>query len=455
LTEKNKKIKNYLLDITMNNWSDPTLQGSSSGSAMPQNNSNNNAGQWPPELPPGCAADYMDELADYVDLANLIENLAVPKAGPSAAVPSAQPSDFPAPGQRPSSTTTKAYGNNKKKQHRGLTVEEIRQRRADRQKHYRDRQREEKIEVKNQLAVAAVEVEAARVEQDALLVQHTVLTKAAEYCSSSINAAQSLVSSSISKVTTEYQHAVEGLAWLGLQVYSPSDAQLHAFVDKRSMDDLEFVSENIIQRCTNLYARWEEEPAARENIEAQLQRIQSIRLRVIKYLAKTRPEMAIDLVTRRIMPPGADGAPNPKLEEAVAALNLTPEQLESFERQWVLYLQETESIRQEARSLISFLTFSSVKDSAASFCSIGAAGMFQERLQAVQELEMHSGHEAHAIISLQYWPIQHLSMQQKVTLMAHSSRYYPDLIQIGRILFGDSNGKDINSEKVYSMKSDS
>jgi hypothetical protein len=302
--------------------------------------------------------------------------------------------------------------------------------------------------VRKQIAVTTTEIEAARVEQDNLLDERTALTKAADYCAASLQAVQAVVSAAMDKVKSDYHHAVEGLAWLGLQVYSPTDSQLHVYLANRDLEGLNDMSEKMTQRSVDLFVQWEEEPESRENIEAQLEKIRTMRVRCLRYLVQTRPETAQELLYRRLMPTGPDGSPNPKLVEAVALLKLTPEQLEAFGREWTLYLQHTEALRQEARSTLSFLTSSATVENAAEFCSIGAAGLFLERLQAVAELEVHPSIEASAIISLLCWIPANLTMHQKAILMKYSMPFYPDAIQLGRILFGDGNGNTIEGHSV-------
>jgi hypothetical protein len=408
-----------------------TEQGSNSGSPMPQINFEN-AVQWPTEFPLPSVAN-IDGLSDYVDLTNIIEGLEIPTAQTSAFF--VQPSnDSTARGQ--GAITAPATHSSGKTKTRVIDDEKIGQRRAERQKQYRERQRQGNAEIKKQFSVTAVAVEAARAEQDTLLVQETILKKAVDYCSASISAARSLVSNTVHKVRSEYQPALVGLAWLGLQVYS-TDAQLHAYIDRSSVDELDLAAEDIIQRSHSLLTRWEAEPESRGNIEAHLGRLQSTRMRCMVYLAKTRPGDVVKLASRRLMPIGADGAPNPKLVEAFTALELTPGQLDSFKREWLLYIQRTESVRQHARSMISLLTSSMVKEDAASFSSIGAAGLFLKTLEAVQELETQPTCEVRAVIRLGAWATRELSAQQKVGLMTRCVPFYPDFIQIGRIAFGD------------------
>ena len=244
------------------------------------------------------------------------------------------------------------------------------------------------------------------------------------------------------------------VTWLGLQVCSPTDAQLHAFVDKKDVDDLIKNSEQMASWFLDLLVRYDAEPESRESIEAQLQRIRCIRFRSFTHLANTRPGVAIEVARQRMMPTGPDGAPNPKLVEAVAALNLTPEQLESFEQQWVLYLQRTEAMRQETRSFISFLGSSGAQQNALSVCSMGAAELFLERLQAVQELELHPSKEAQAIADLVLWVPANLTTQQQLILMRHSMPYLPDVIQLGRILFGEACGSSAQAERIESLQSE-
>ena len=133
---------------------------------------------------------------------------------------------------------------------------------------------------------------------------------------------------------------------------------------------------------------------------------------------------------------------------------MSQEQIKSFEEQWIVYLQETASTRQETRSLINFLTSTAAEDDIESFCSAFAAGLFLERLEAVQDLERHPSHEAQAIVPLLYWFINMLTMRQQTTLVTRSMPYYPDVIQIGRILFGEEYANAIQSERLYTVQSE-
>jgi hypothetical protein len=108
-----------------------------------------------------------------------------------------------------------------------------------------------------------------------------------------------------------------------------------------------------------LYTRWENEPAAREKIEAKLTILRSIRLRFLTYIITSRPDLLPEIFPKGLMPTGTNGEPHPKIVAAAAEMELTPEQLESFEREWMLYLQKSQLIRQELRSTLSSLASSS------------------------------------------------------------------------------------------------
>ncbi len=316
-----------------------------------------------------------------------------------------------------------------------LSPEEIRQRRRDRQKQYRDRQRQEEAETKKQFDATATEIKAARVEQDGLLNQQTVLAKAAEYCTAALQSAQAVISRSIDTVRDH----VDGLAWLGLQVYSPTDAQLHDFLDKKDINGINAMSERMLKRTLEMHTRWSNEPGSRESIEAQMKRMGALRQRCLNYITLKRPELAVEIFRKRMMPTGPNGEPNAKLVAAVAEMELTPEQLETFEREWTLYLQKTESIRQELRSTLSFLASSNVRDGAALLSSISSSGLLLDRLQAVADLEQHPSSEAQAVASLSSYFHTQITITQRVCLMKHCAPFYPDTIQIGRIIFGDGD----------------
>jgi hypothetical protein len=134
--------------------------------------------------------------------------------------------------------------------------------------------------------------------------------------------------------------------------------------------------------------------------------------------------------------------------EAVTVLDLTFEQMETFEREWLLYLQKTQSMRQEARSLISFLD--PAGENLLSICPIEGAGKFIDRLKAVQELEKHASKEAKAVTDLIHWLTVNFSIKQKAILMKYSVPYYPDVIQIGRILF---EKEDTNVNQIGRVES--
>jgi hypothetical protein len=409
--------------------------------ATPHTNPSNILGvQWPIELPPEPLAAYIDEISGYDDINKVFEGFIVPPISSSAAATdlsssngtySQSPQDLQE-GQEPATKS-------RRQRRRIYTDEEVRQRRIERQKQYRERQRGEEVQVQKQIAVATTEIEAARLEQLSLLDQSTALTKATDYCAASLHAAQSLVLDTIQKMKSEYQHAIDGLAWLGLQIYSPTDSQLYSYLDRKNVDDIDHITENIVRRSMELCIRWEEEPESRENIEAQLNKLQSMRMRSIKYLFGTRPEIVVELARRRLMPTGPDGAPNPKLVEAVSKLKLTPEQMESFEREYLLHLQKSEAVRQEARSTLNFLTSSAVKENPENFSAVGAAGIYLERMQAVAELELHPKNEALAFVNLGVWATAELTTPQKICLMHQCVPYLPDFIQIGRIIFGDGH----------------
>ena len=197
------------------------------GARIPQN-MQTGMDQWSLELPPD--ANYADELMNYATIDEIIEGLPATSTEPSFATTD-QPSEIQSQGTRPSTTATAKKGNDQKPR---VVKEEERLRRAERQKRYRERQRQEEADAQNRVTETAIALERARVEQDSLLLHHTVLSKAVDYCTSSVQAAQAIVSSTISSVQTQYQSAVDGLAWLGLQVYTPSDAQLHAYIDKKN-----------------------------------------------------------------------------------------------------------------------------------------------------------------------------------------------------------------------------
>jgi len=426
-------------------------QESASGAAMPQYDLNNgdispydySGALYAIDLPPETIADYVKD----TDITNLCEVLEAPPIHPSA-INTIESDDYALEERTPSSASRRSGCCT-------FTDEEIRQRRAERQKNYRQRQREAKAEVEKKIGVTAAEIEAELALQDALLVKSTAFTKAAEYCASTINVASFLVSNTIDKVRSDCKNAVENsidwMAWFSLQVYTPSDPQLHAFLARKNLDELENMSLQLTKRTMGLVNRWNDEPEARENIEAQIERVKVMRLRSLRYFIEKRPEFVVQILSRRLMPALPDGAPNPKLVEAVAALELTPEQLESFEREWVLYLQQTESIRQEARSSLSFLASFQGNESAAAFCSIGAAGLFLDRLQAVQELETHPSSEANAISNLNLWLTTDLTMKQKGVLFKSCMPHYPDAIQIGRIVFGDNYGNAVSAAEVQSL----
>lgn len=426
--------------ITANRMAPYPQQGRASGAATPQNDLNNSGAQWAFDLPLETVANYV------IDIDNVTGDLAEPPIHASA-VNTVHPNDFASQGRRPSGATLGSNCNSRRK----FNDEEVRQRRTERQRHYRERQRQGEADMKKNINVTAAEIKAELLQQDALLAERTALTKASEYCASTLSAAQSLVSNTIDIVRSECNHAIEGLAWLSLQVHSPSDAQLHAFLARRDLNELDDMSEKVTKRCIDLLNRWNDEPESREHVEAQIEKIQNIRLRCLTYLAATRPEIVVELNSRRLIPVLPDGAPNPKLVEAVAALELTPEQLESLEREWVLYLQKTESVRQEARSSLSFLASSGADESAAAFCSIGAAGLFLDRLQAVKELETHPAIESSAIAKLSTAFAVNLTSQQKTTLMKLCMPFYPDAIQICRIVFGDTQGNDADAASIQSL----
>jgi len=415
-------------------------------------NKNNSGAQWDIDLSPEAIA----ELVNQTDISNIfegledLEGLEAPSIHPSA-VTTVQPDNNVNASQGPRRSRGTS-GSNRGGRH-PLTDKESRQRRTELQRKYRGRQRQEEEDAKKKIDVIAAELEAERTQQDDLLAKRTVLTKTAEYCSSTFDVASSLVSNSIDRVRAGYNHAVvEGLQWFfSLQVYTPSDPQLHAFLARKDLDELQDLDLQVRKRCISLFNRWNNEPELRANIEAQLERLQVMRARSVTYLLKTRPEIVVGLNNRLMMPTSPDGAPNPKLVEAVAALELTPEQLESFEREWVLYLQKTESVRQEALSSLGFLASSGANESAAAFCSVGAAGLFLDRLQAVQDLASHPSSEANAMVDLSVWLTTNLTMQQKGVLCKSCMPHYPDAIQIGRIVFGDNYGNAVSAARVQSL----
>jgi hypothetical protein len=188
--------------------------------------------------------------------------------------------------------------------------------------------------------------------------------------------------------------------------------------------------------------RWEKEPEHREKIEKALERLQEIRVRCMAYLHKTRLNDAVELARRRMMPTGPDGQPNPELVAAAAEMELTPEQLESFEREWTLYLQRTEAIRQETRSMISLLTNSGTTESLELLCMNASAGLFLQKIEAAQGLETHPHDEAMAWMRLSTWGTTELTASQKLCLLSHSIPFMPDFIQLGIILFGNREGEN-------------
>jgi hypothetical protein len=257
------------------------------------------------------------------------------------------------------------------------------------------------------------------------------------------------LSSTVDNVRADYFPSVnqwvtslsEGLLNLGLQVYTPSDTQLYAYIDTKDFQDLDVMSEKLGRRAHELHSRWSNELVAKENIEAQLERLRKLRLRSLSYLSTTRPEILIELFRRRLMPTGPNGEPHPKLVAAVAELEFTVEQLESFEREWTLYLQKIASIRQEVRSTVSVLASSDLKESAALYSSTGGAEVLLNRLQAVQELDQHPSQEGLLIAKLTIWLQEEITFRQESCLMRHCFPFYPDAIQLGRIIFGDGNSK--------------
>ena len=88
---------------------------------------------------------------------------------------------------------------------RFFTPEEIRQRRAERQSRYRQRQRIEEADTKKQFTETAAVLETTRAERDVLLNQHTVLSKAVDYCVSSAHAVQARELSFLTPLV-EYKH---------------------------------------------------------------------------------------------------------------------------------------------------------------------------------------------------------------------------------------------------------
>lgn len=142
---------------------------------------------------------------------------------------------------------------------RFFTPEEIRQRRAERQSRYRQRQRHEEANIKKRFTETAAVLKTTRAERDLLLIQHTVLSKPVDYCVSSAHAVQALVSDTVGrvkgKVQTQYHSTVNWLTLLGLQVYSPSDAQIHAFLDEKDIDELIESSEQMASWFLDLLVR--------------------------------------------------------------------------------------------------------------------------------------------------------------------------------------------------------
>jgi hypothetical protein len=327
-----------------------------------------------------------------------------------------------------------------------LTDEKVRKEGAKRQKQFRERQRQGQEEVQRQLDDLATQIEAASVEQESLLTSNRVLTKAAEYCLIAFQAAQAVVSA-MDKVQTEYSSSlgkwwaslVEGLIQLGLQVHSPSDSQLHAFLDKKTLVELDVMSEKVRKRTLEMHTRWLNEPDARASIEIDLGRVRQLRLRSMAYLSMTRTDIASEMFCRRLMPTGPNGEPHPKLVAAVEELEFTPEQLESFKENWRIYLETTESIRQEVRSTINDLSSSDFKENAEAYSSTGAAGVLLHRLQEVGELTLYRSKEAKAIGQLCIWFQREITFQQESCLIRQCAPFYPDAIQLGRIIFGDKD----------------
>jgi len=418
-------------------------------------NLNGTGAQWDIDLSPEVIADLVNR-TDIPNIFEGLEGLEPPPIRPTA-VNTIQPDDNNT-SQGPRRSRGRSGSNRGGR--RTLTDKESRQRRTELQRNYRERERQELEDAKKKVYVIAAEIEVERAQQDAILAERTVLTKATEYWTSSISLASSIVSNAIDKVRSGYNQAVElveGLPrFFSLQEYTPSDRQLHAFLARKDLKELQDIFLKVRNRCLALVTRWNDEPEARENIEAQMERLRVMRLRSVKYLLETRPEIVMELnkqpvFTQMMMPTGPDGAPNPKLVEAVATLELTPEQLESFERKWVFYLQKTESIRQEARSTLHFLASSGADERAAGYSYIGASELFLGRLQAVQVLASHPASRANAMIEFSLWLSSSLTMPQKEILSRSCMPYYLDAIQIGRIVFGDDYGKAASAVEVQSL----
>jgi len=404
--------------------------------AMPQIDWNNSGDLWDIDLP-----ETVADCVDDINISKLVEEL--PPMDPTA-VDTVQPCDLASLGR--SSSTSRSS----RSVRRTLTDAEVRKRAAERQRAYRERRRNKTADLKKSIDVTATEIEAELVQQDSLLVERTVLTKASEYCVSSITAVSSLVSNAMERMRSEYYQAVNGLGWMLriIQGYSPTDAQMHAYLGSLKLDGLVEVAERMAKKCNGLFNKWIDEPESRATIEAQLERLRVMRVRSLKYFVENRPEVTLALYSRTTMPTLPDGAPNPKLVEAVAALELTPEQLESLEREWILHLQKTESIRQEARSTLNFFATSGADKSAAAYCSIGASELFLDRLQAVQELETHLYSEASTIVSFNIQIATVFTIPQKALLNKHCSPYFPEAVQIARIVFGDNFGNAGSASKV-------
>jgi hypothetical protein len=222
--------------------------------------------------------------------------------------------------------------------------------------------------------------------------------------------------------------------------YEPTDQQLEIFLMNMTFQQLDEMSIDFNARKHQLLQKWLADPEQRANIEAKLHKMENMRCRGGAIIAAKRPKEGIEILARRMLPPGPNGEPNYKIYDVIEALQLTPRQKLLLEGEWQRYVLVVSQAREQADQAVQLVVGQYSDPSVlAALAMVAADGAecYLKLIDTATVLESYPEKEAQALLNLAlFFNTKLLSKSQRLVAMAATSPYTLDLLQFCTVLFG-------------------
>jgi len=214
------------------------------------------------------------------------------------------------------------------------------------------------------------------------------------------------------------------------------------FVQHTTLEQLEAMVNAFHNKVAATVEAYDSKSKSRDELGASMNRMLRLRYRIFDWICRERPELMVQIFARRALPHAPDGSVNPIVRDVLEVLQLTEWQVEELKRIWDVYHQSMSQARQELRSAVANATTraQSSSDAAVMSWSNAAVEGYLHLIDVAAVLEEHPKRENRALLELLQAFQAAIEPIQRIRMVAKTSPYVPDPLQILGMLFEEGKG---------------